>query len=95
MRETFFANTEAGFVAATQSISNARGQEIEEDWLGTLRRVALALFDQYAVPALPDRSLSGIEAVVTARHQLLANFAKATGIRNKLDLPNRKKEITA
>ena len=95
VRETFFANTEAGFVAATQSISNARGQEIEEDWLGTLRRVALALFDQYAVPALPDRSLSGIEAVVTARHQLLANFAKATGIRNKLDLPNRKKEITA
>ena len=95
LRETFFTNTETGFVVATRSIAEARGLEIEEGWLGTLRRVALALFDRYAVPALSDRDLSGIEAAVTARRQLLAAFAKPTGIRNQLGLPTRKKEIIA
>ena len=90
-REAFFADTETGFVAAIRSISDARGQTIEEDWLDTLRRTALALFDRHAVPALPDRNLSDIEAVVTARHVLLAAFAGPTGIRSTLDLPAKEK----
>lgn len=89
--EVFFANTEAAFVAVTERIAKGNDNRIEENWLNTLRRNALALFDQHAVPALADRNLSQIEAIVVARRNLLAAFSKQKGIRDKLELPAKDK----
>ena len=52
----------------------------------------MALFDGYAVPALPDRTLDDILAVVTSRRDLLYAFEKPTGIRNVLELSGGEKE---
>ena len=94
-KEAFFANTEAAFVAATERIASGDDGSIEENWLDTLRRNALALFDRHALPALADRNLSRIEAVVTARRNLLAAFSKQKGIRDKLGLSAMDKEAVA
>ena len=99
MREAFFSDTEAKFITAMRAITDARGQEIEQEikegWLATLRRTTLALFDRHAAPSLPDRDLSDIEAAVKARRALLAFFTKPMGIRKALSLPAREKETTA
>ena len=95
VREAFFADTEASFVAAVKRTASGDEDNIEEDWLGTLRHHALALFDQHALPALADRNPSQIEAVVIARRDLLAAFSKQRGIRDKLRLPAKDKETVA
>ena len=89
IREAFFARTEPDFVDATKAIVEAHGPQIEEGWLNTLRRSALALFDQQALPALMDRGAADIEATVNARRNLLSAFARPTGVRKVLDLPAR------
>ena len=95
VREAFFGNTETEFVAATRSIAGgAQERTIEESWLDALHRVALALFDQHVAPAMPDRSLSGIENAVKARRMLLAFFAKPT-LRDILGLTDREKKNAA
>ena len=95
VREAFFGDTEAQFITAVRSIADGQGHKIEEGWLGVLRRAALTLFDRYAIPALTDRNLANIEAAVTARRNLLAAFAKPTGIRRILGLPDRVHETAA
>ena len=95
MEETFFADTEAEFVAAVKSIISGDTQETEEGWLARLRKAALRLFDGHALPALSDRNLSHIEAIVVARRNLLFAFSKQKGIRAILDLPARDKETVA
>ena len=95
VQEAFFAETEAAFVAAVTSIIAGDGWEVEETWLARLRQAALILFDGHAVPALADRNLSRIEAVVTARRNLLAAFSKQKGIRDKLGLSAMDKEAVA
>ena len=92
VRETFFSNTETRFIAAIKLVAVAGGRDIEEGWLNTLRRTAMALFDGYAVPALPDRTLDDILAVVTSRRDLLSAFENPTGIRNVLELSGGEKE---
>ena len=92
VREAFFSNTETRFIAAIKLVAGARGREIEEDWLNTLRRTAMTLFDRYAVPALPDRILDDIKTVVAARRTLLYAFEKPMGIRNVLELSGGEKE---
>lgn len=95
VQEAFFADTEAAFVAAVRRIVAGDGQEVEERWLARLRKAALRLFDEHAIPALANRNLSRIEAVVTARRNLLAAFSKPKGIRDKLGLPAKDKETAA
>ena len=95
VREAFFGGTETEFVVATRSIAGgAQERTIEENWLNTLRRVALELFDQRTVPAMLDGSLSGIKNAVQAHQNLLAFFAKPT-IRDILGLTDREKKNAA
>ena len=93
--ESFFADTEAEFVAAVRSIIAGDARETEEGWLARLREAALRLFDGHAVPALADRNLPRIEVIVAARRNLLFAFSKRKGIRDKLGLPGRDKETVA
>ena len=93
--ETFFAATEAEFVATVQAIIAGDGQETEEAWLSRLRAAALKLFDEYAVPALADRNLQQIEAIVVARRNLLFAFSKQKGVRERLGLSAMDKETIA
>ena len=95
IEESFFADTEAEFVAAVKSIIAGDAQGTEEGWLARLRKAALRLFDGHAVPALADRNLSQIEAIVAARRNLLFAFSKQKGIRDKLGLPDGDKETVA
>ncbi len=72
--ETFFTTTESDFVNATKAAPTPNGTEVEEQWLNTLRRTTLELFDLHAVPSLVDRSAADIEKIVNARKKLLAAF---------------------
>ena len=90
VREAFFASTESDFVDAMKAVAVGGGGEVEQNWLSTLRRTVLSLFDQQTVPALTDRRTVGknasIEATVNARRNLLAAFSKPTGVRKALAL---------
>ena len=87
VREAFFAATETNFVAAMKALTAGLGPQVEDTWLGALRRHALRLFDQETLPTLTDRSSDAIEATVEARRQLLGAFSKASGVRKALGLP--------
>ena len=50
VREAFFASTESDFVDAMKAVAAGGGGEVEQDWLSTLRRAVLSLFDQQTVP---------------------------------------------
>lgn len=87
VREAFFAITEPDFMDAMKALTAGHGPQVEDAWLGALRRHALALFDQETLPTLTDRSSNSIEATVKARQQLFGAFSKATGVRKALGLP--------
>ena len=91
VREEFFANTEISFVSSVKSIPHTKEHETEENWIATLRRTALMLFDEHVIPVLSDKALSKIENSVVARRSLLGFFSKPTGIRKVLDLPSENK----
>ena len=84
--EAFFATTESDFVSAATVAPKANGTEVEESWINTLRRTALALFDLHAVPSLVDRNAADIEKTVIARKKLMAAFVKPAPIRRALSL---------
>ena len=90
VREAFFADTESDFVDAVKAVAVGGGGDVELNWLSTLRRTALSLFDQQTVPTLTDRRTVGktgsIEATVNARRNLLAAFSKPTGVRKAFAL---------
>ena len=90
VREAFFASTESDFVDAVKAIVVGGGGAVEQNWLRTLRRMVLSLFDQQTIPTLTDRRTVGksasIEATVNARRNLLAAFSKPTGVRKALGL---------
>lgn len=93
--ETLFADTEAEFVAAVESIIAGDGREIEEGWLAGLRKAALKLFDGDALAALADRNLPQVEAIVAARRHLLLAFSKQKGMRDRLGLTANDAETAA
>ena len=99
VREAFFAGTESDFVDAMKAVAAGGGGEVEQNWLSRLRRTALSLFDEQAVPALTDRRTVGknasIEATVTARRNLLAAFSKPTGVRKAFALRDAGQEDLA
>ena len=90
VRDAIFAGTEPDFVDAVKAVAAGSGEEVEKNWLNTLRRMVLMLFDRQTVPALTDRRIVGksasIETTVIARRNLLAAFTKPTGVRKALML---------
>ena len=92
IRETLFIDTEPAFVRAARAVSEGDGETVEESWLADLRQVTLTAFDRQAVPALPDRDFAKVERTLTARRILLGAFARPSGIRQILNLPDRTPE---
>jgi CRISPR system Cascade subunit CasA len=101
LREAFFLRTEADFHAAVAALERGEDRvKVASGWLATMRRTALPLFEERALPGLEDRRMKEVEAVLKARGNLLAAFAgrSKTGRdafgKLELELPeaNRKKE---
>lgn len=84
VREQFFAQTQAAFEAALDRISRGQVEAIPSEWLGTCRRVALALFDAEVLPGLADRSETRRQAAVQARRSLLGAFKGQAGMGKKI-----------
>ena len=90
--EDLFIDTESAFTRAIEAIAGGEEQTVEETWLAMLRQKALAAFDQQLVPTLVDRNVATIQRTIEARKKLLTYFARPTGIRQILDLPDRPPE---
>ncbi|MEM8589025.1 MAG: type I-E CRISPR-associated protein Cse1/CasA [Pseudomonadota bacterium] len=98
VREAFYADTQDDFekmlgrLAAGETLA-----KVAQDWVKTLRRAALRLYDERAVPGLGDRRIEDAQAIIEARQRLLAAFSgwgRKTGQAAfdvlKLPLPKRR-----
>ncbi|MDP2737365.1 MAG: type I-E CRISPR-associated protein Cse1/CasA [Pseudorhodobacter sp.] len=75
-REAFYADTEAGFQARLADLQAGRaGVEVAADWLGELRRVALARFEARALPGLDQQETDVIARIVMAQRLLRGAFS--------------------
>ena len=85
--EEFFAVTEAEFTASIGAIVRDRNgdTEIEEKWYGTLRNLAVRMFEDRVTTGLADLDVSAIEKRVVARRNLFGVLKKK--VREKLELP--------
>lgn len=75
IREAFFTRTQDAFenrLAALQA--GADPAKVAEQWLADTRAVALRLFDEQALPGLPDHIPEQQAAIIRARLGLLASF---------------------
>jgi CRISPR system Cascade subunit CasA len=80
VREAFFAETQSGFEARLGDLAAGRREdEVATRWLDDMRRVALALFDERAVPGLADRAIKKQHDIARARSGLLAAFSGGKG----------------
>ena len=86
VREAFFTRTQSDFETmlgrlsrgeAMQTASTDEGERkgLAEDWRRVLRRVALDLFDERALPGLDAREAKRIETIVAARDRLRLAFS--------------------
>lgn len=98
VRQEFYARTQEPFETLIQSVASGQGASVAQNWLKTLRREALALFDAEILPGLADLQESRREKAVQARRNLVSSFAGYGGIGKKiftaleLDLPKPRKE---
>lgn len=77
--ERFFFETEMPFRRRLRQLVEGQSrEEVARAWLGDMRQVALAIFDEQACPGLDERQVEKINAVVAARRLLLAHFAGRT-----------------
>lgn len=83
--ETFFAETEAAFVASVRCVVDGEDTAVELAWHRTLREQAVRMYDRRALSGLSDHDISRIEKRVNARRDLLATLAKQ--VRTAMDLP--------
>ncbi|WP_227284945.1 type I-E CRISPR-associated protein Cse1/CasA [Boseongicola sp. H5] len=74
LHERFFTETEAGFRDAVARRDAGQGA-VAEGWLQDMRRVALGIFDAFALPGLADRPSEEAREIIQARGRLLALFA--------------------
>lgn len=72
-RETFFAETQAPFEEMLSSMSAGK-PFVPEEWVKTLRRVALPIFDREVLPGLADLADTRRDDAVRARSKLKAAF---------------------
>lgn len=97
VRSAFFAQTQTAFETQVRRISDG-DTAVAQDWLATLRRTALKLFDDEVMPGLADLQETRREKAVAARRSLISTFSGYGGIGKKLftalemDLSKRKKE---
>ncbi len=70
--EAFFAETQAPFDGLLPRL--AEGEDVAQDWLTEMRRVALELFDRRALPLLHVHKLEKKAEIVARRGQLAAAF---------------------
>ena len=75
VEETFLQRTESAFIAYAHAIAQASEAPIEQEWLETLRRAALRLFDTESVPRLSLHSGPRIERITAERRSLRLAFA--------------------
>ncbi len=73
VRERLFADTQAVFEEMLGRMS-AGSQFAPEQWLGDLRRAAMAIFDAEVTPGLADLSEARRAGAIAARRQLLASL---------------------
>ena len=75
VEEAFLQRTESAFIAYAHAIEQASEAPIEQEWLETLRRAALRLFDRESLPRLSLHSGPRIERITAARRSLRRAFA--------------------
>lgn len=81
VREAFYIETQASFEAllsrlvAGEELSGDGGKTgLARDWVVALRKVALRLFEDRAMPGLANRSIEDVEAIVAAQRKLQFAF---------------------
>ena len=75
VEEAFLQRTESAFIAYAHAIAQASEAPIEQEWLETLRRAALRLFDTESLPRLSLHSGPRIERITAERRSLRLAFA--------------------
>ena len=75
VEEAFLQRTESAFIAYAHAIAQASEAPIEQEWLETLRRAALRLFDRESLPRLSLHSGPRIERITAERRSLRLAFA--------------------
>ncbi|MDN2565201.1 type I-E CRISPR-associated protein Cse1/CasA [Aquibium sp. A9E412] len=100
VREAFYTDTQADFERMLGRLTRQESlAAMAADWVSTLRKAALGLFDPRAVPGLADRRIEDAQAIVNARGQLLSAFAgwgpktgQAAYTALGLDLPKKRRK---
>ena len=75
VEEDFVQRTESTFIACAHAIAQASEAPIKQEWLETLRRAALRLFDRESLPRLSLHSGPRIERITAERRSLRLAFA--------------------
>jgi len=88
VEEAFLQRTEGTFVACAHAIAQGSRAPVEREWLETLRRAALRLFDRESLPRLDRHSGSRMEWIATERRRLRLAFSANTTIARALGIGN-------
>jgi CRISPR system Cascade subunit CasA len=76
LREAFYLRTEPEFHAAVSALERGEDRaKVARVWLDAMRRTAIGLYEDRALPGLEDRRMKEVEAILKARGYLLAAFA--------------------
>lgn len=90
-REGFYRDTESAFLTLVQKITEDSQCEVGGAWIKVLRAKCLEQFDRYALPAMDQRTVQGMQAIAKARKSLsltLYGYGKIGGdIFAALNLP--------
>ena len=84
VEEAFLQRTESAFIACAHAIARARQAPTEKEWIETLRRAALDLFDRESLPKLILHSGPRIERITGERRRLRLAFAAGATIATAL-----------
>jgi CRISPR system Cascade subunit CasA len=75
-RETFFLETQTEFEAHLAQLQAGKpSSEVAKSWLAAMRRAALELFDDAALPGLDQRDSKTMRGIVEARGRLVGAFS--------------------
>ena len=86
VEEEFLQRTESAFLACAHAIARTSEASTEKEWLKTLRRTALDLFDRENLPKLILHSGPHIERITGERRRLRLAFAAGATIATALGI---------